>query len=86
MKLETGVIPPAPFALFAITDTGPGMNAATRAKIWEPYFTTKTLSGSGLGLFVVADIVRGVGGGIALTTAPGKGTTFYIAWPLDQGA
>ena len=86
VKLETGVIPPAPFALFAITDTGPGMNAATRAKIWEPYFTTKTLSGSGLGLFVVANIVRGAGGGIALTTAPGKGTTFYIAWPLDQGA
>jgi PAS domain S-box-containing protein len=86
VKLETGVIPPAPFALFAITDTGPGMNAATRAKIWEPYFTTKTLSGSGLGLFVVANIVRGAGGGIALTTAPGKSTTFYIAWPLDQGA
>ena len=39
-----------------------------------------------LGRLVVADIARGVGGGIALTTAPGKGTTFYIAWPLDQGA
>lgn len=85
-KLETGVIPPAPFALFAVADTGPGMDAATRAKIWEPYFTTKTLSGTGLGLFVVADIVRAAGGGIALDTAAGHGTTFYIAWPLDQGA
>ncbi|WP_439138932.1 PAS domain S-box protein [Roseicyclus sp.] len=85
-KLETGVIPSAPFALFAIADTGPGMEHATRAKIWEPYFTTKTLSGTGLGLFVVADIVRAAGGGIALETAAGKGTTFYIAWPLDQGA
>jgi PAS domain S-box-containing protein len=85
-KLETGVIPIAPFALFAVSDTGPGIDAATRAKIWEPYFTTKTLTGSGLGLFVVADIVRTAGGGIGLVTAPGKGTTFYIAWPLDQGA
>ena len=85
-KLETVVIPTAPFALFAIADTGPGMDLATRAKIWEPYFTTKTLSGTGLGLFVVADIVRGAGGGIALSTSAGAGTTFYIAWPLDKGA
>lgn len=85
-KLETGVIPTAPFALFAVSDTGPGIDAATRAKIWEPYFTTKTATGSGLGLFVVADIVRTAGGGIGLVSAPGKGTTFYIAWPLDQGA
>lgn len=85
-KLETGVIPAAPFALFAVSDTGTGMDAATRAHIWEPYFTTKTLGGTGLGLFVVADIVRAAGGGIALATEAGKGTTFYVAWPLDQGA
>lgn len=85
-KLETGVIPTAPFALFAVSDTGPGIDSATRARIWEPYFTTKTLTGSGLGLFVVADIVRTAGGGIGLVTAPDKGTTFFIAWPLDQGA
>lgn len=83
-KLETGLIPAAPFALLSVTDTGPGIDRATRTKIWEPYFTTKTVSGTGLGLFVVADIVRAAGGGIALKTRHAEGTTFYIALPLAQ--
>lgn len=84
-KLETGVIPDAPFALMSISDDGPGMDMATRARIWEPYFTTKTATGTGLGLFVVSDIVRAAGGGIALTTSEGFGTTFHVALPLHQG-
>lgn len=82
-KLETGVVPDAPFALFSISDTGPGIPPNVRARIWEPFFTTKKLRGTGLGLFVVADIVRAAGGAIALTTEQGKGTTFFIAWPLS---
>jgi signal transduction histidine kinase len=81
--LETGVIPDAPFALFTIRDTGHGIPPDQRAQIWEPFFTTKKLRGTGLGLFVVADIVRSAGGAIALTTQSGKGTSFFIAWPLS---
>ncbi|MEY3004233.1 MAG: sensor kinase CckA [Pseudomonadota bacterium] len=82
--LETGQIPDAPFALFTIQDSGSGIPDDMRAKIWEPYFTTKTLTGTGLGLFVVADIVRTAGGAIALDTQAGGGTSFYIAWPLTK--
>ena len=82
--LETGVIPDAPFALFTIKDSGSGIPPAVRARIWEPFFTTKKLRGTGLGLFVVADIVRSAGGGIALRTAEGQGTSFFIAWPLSR--
>lgn len=81
-KVQTGMIPDGPFALFAIRDSGTGIPPEMLDRIWEPFFTTKKLSGTGLGLFVVADIVRSAGGAIALTTMPGKGTCFYIAWPL----
>lgn len=82
VKLETGTLPDAPFALFRIKDTGSGIPPDIRSKIWEPFFTTKKLSGTGLGLFVVADIVRSAGGAIGVYSEVGKGTCFFIAWPL----
>lgn len=80
--LEVGEIPEEPYALFKIRDTGSGIMPEVRDRLWEPYFTTKGNMGTGLGLPVIAEIVRETGGAIALETAPGDGTTFYVAWPL----
>jgi len=80
--VQTGIIPEGPFALFAIRDSGTGIPPEMRDQIWEPFFTTKKLRGTGLGLFVVADIVRAAGGAVALSSGPDTGTCFFIAWPL----
>lgn len=81
-ELQTGRIPDPPFALITISDSGSGIPPHLRSQIWEPFFTTKKLRGTGLGLFVVADIVRSAGGAIALTSQIDQGTAFHIAWPL----
>ncbi|MBR2656088.1 MAG: PAS domain-containing protein [Loktanella sp.] len=80
--LEVGELPNKPFALFRISDTGTGITPEVRARMWEPHFTTKGSMGTGLGLPVIAEIVRETGGAIALETAPGVGSSFYVAWPL----
>ena len=83
-NLEVGAIPDKPFALFSISDTGTGIMPEVRDRLWEPYFTTKGNMGTGLGLPVIAEIVRETGGAIALETTPGVGTSFYVAWPVNE--
>ncbi|PXW65645.1 PAS domain S-box-containing protein [Loktanella sp. PT4BL] len=80
--LEVGEIPDKPYALFRISDTGTGITPEVRARLWEPHFTTKGNMGTGLGLPVIAEIVRETGGAIALETTSGVGSVFYVAWPL----
>jgi signal transduction histidine kinase len=67
-----------------VTDTGHGMDRATRKRLFEPFYTTRP-SGSGLGLAVVDSVVRSCGGSVEVQSTPAKGSTFVLLLPLEAG-
>jgi len=71
------------YARVTIADNGSGMSLETLEHIFDPYFTTKPVGeGTGLGLAAVAGIVVAHGGGIAVETAVGVGTSFHVLLPI----
>lgn len=77
--------PGEPLIEIVVEDDGPGMAPEVAKKIFDPFFTTKDVGkGSGLGLFVVYDIIESHGGHITVDSRPGNGTSFVL-WLPDEG-
>jgi len=66
----------------SVIDDGPGMDEDTRRRIFEPFFTTRP-GGTGLGLAVVASVVRAHGGTVRCHSRPGQGTAFHVYLPRN---
>jgi PAS domain S-box-containing protein len=69
----------------AVTDTGTGMSEATRRRIFEAFFTTKQATGTGLGLWISAEIIAKHEGTVRVKSREGRGTSFMMFFP-DRAA
>ena len=69
-----------------VIDTGLGMPGHVRERAFEPFFSTKLETGSGLGLSIVYGIVTRLGGEVAVDSAPGAGSTFVLWLPIAADA
>jgi PAS domain S-box-containing protein len=77
-----GQIPPGAYALIEVQDTGVGMSEETKARAFEPFFTTRQVAGgTGLGLSSVYGSVHQAQGYVTLVSAPGEGTTVGLYLP-----
>jgi two-component system, cell cycle sensor histidine kinase and response regulator CckA len=85
-EAESGSSTSLPCVLFAVEDNGSGMDAATRAHVFEAFFTTKNTKGTGLGLATVHDIVTSNGGLIHIDSSKDQGTRVTILLPLVPSA
>lgn len=67
--------------IIRFTDTGKGMDKATASRIFQPFVTVGRENGTGLGLTVVSDAVRELGGTVTVSSAEGAGSTFELIIP-----
>lgn len=77
---------PGSYAQVLVTDNGAGMDAATVARVFDPFFSTKAPGhGAGLGLSVVHGIMQAHGGAVLVESTPGQGTRVQLYFPLAAG-
>jgi signal transduction histidine kinase/FixJ family two-component response regulator len=75
-------LPPGPYVELTVSDTGSGMTPEVKARLFEPFFSTKPPDkGTGLGLATVHGIVHQSGGDLRVETEPGKGSAFHVLLP-----
>jgi two-component system cell cycle sensor histidine kinase/response regulator CckA len=79
-----GELPAGEYAAIVVTDTGIGMDEATRRQVFEPFYTTRP-GGTGLGLATVQAVARHSGGSVRVTSAPGAGSSFEVLLPRTAG-
>ena len=78
-------LPPGRYVRLSVSDTGCGMDQATLERIYDPFFTTKPAGrGTGLGLSVVHGIMQSHEGAISIDSAPGRGSTFCLYFPVAR--
>src|SRR5205085_2844459 len=70
-------------ALVEVEDNGPGVPKELRAKIFEPFFSTKGDSGNGLGLWISSEIARMHGGALSVARGTSGGALFRLELPID---
>lgn len=71
-------------AVLEVSDCGVGMTPQVLERVWDPFFSTKKGSGTGLGLSVVQAVVERHGGTVTVESAPGRGSTFSVRLPVGH--